>query len=66
MAAVFSNYKYETEKLKSAEDVAASRFEEIKRLREQSGGRLPDDLSHKYAAEAFAGVDRRGYSASLI
>lgn len=58
--AVHSNYKYETEKRQRAEDDATSHLEEIRRLREQYGGRLPEDLSRGYAATAFGGVDRRG------
>lgn len=58
--AIHSNYQRDQEKLSGARQGAATQFDEIARLREQHGGRLPADLATKLSAGVFPGVDRRG------
>ncbi|HEX7312925.1 MAG TPA: hypothetical protein VF297_03345 [Pyrinomonadaceae bacterium] len=58
--ALHSQYEYDTEKRKKDEGGAAQSFEQLKKLREQSGGILPPDVARDVASKAFPGVDRRG------
>lgn len=53
-------YKHDTETRHKAEGDASSQFETVKRLREQHGGRLPDDVARQLSSKAFPGLDRRG------
>ena len=60
MSAIHEQYEYDTATRRKAEGGAATGFEQLKKLREQSGGVLPPDVARTIASKAFPGVDRRG------
>lgn len=60
MTALHEQYEYDRQQRNKAEGGAAQSFEQLKKLREQSGGVLPPEVARTLAAKAFPGIDRRG------